>query len=115
MGLSDRVLYSSFNHRTCVKLHELDPDCYVGFLFADGPIDVAAYAKKHGANALHPALYNLQYPNFMQEAVENGLDVNAWTVNEKEHMALACHFGVNAIITNYPDVTRQVIAQVLKK
>lgn len=115
MGLEDRVLYSSFNHYTCVKLHELNPDCYVGFLYADGPIDVAPYAKKHGANALHPALYNLQFPNFMQDAAANGLDVNAWTVNEKEHMALACKFGVNAIITNYPDVTKQVIAQVFHK
>ena len=93
-----------------MKLHELDPDCYVGFLYADGPIDVASYAKKHGANALHPALYNLQYPDYMQDAARNGLDVNVWTVNEKEHMALACQYGVNAIITNYPDVTRQVIA-----
>lgn len=115
MGLEDRVLYSSFNHYTCVKLHELNPDCYVGFLYADGPIDVVSYAKKHGADALHPALYNLQYPNFMQEAAASGLDVNAWTVNEKEHMALACKLGVNAIITNYPDVTRQVIAQVFHK
>ena len=115
MGLEDRVLYSSFNHYTCVKLHELNPDCYVGFLYADGPIDVVSYAKKHGADALHPALYNLQYPNFMQEAAASGLDVNVWTVNEKEHMALACKLGVNAIITNYPDVTRQVIAQVFHK
>lgn len=114
MGLEDRVLYSSFNHYTCAKLRKLNPDCYVGFLFADGPIDVASYVKKHGGNALHPAVYNLQYPNFMQEAAKNGLDVNTWTVNEKEHMAIACQLGVNAIITNYPDVTRQVITQVLK-
>ena len=99
MGMEDRVLYSSFNHYT---------------LYADGPIDVASYAKKHGANALHPALYNLQYPNYMQDAARNGLDVNTWTVNEKEHMALACRFGVNAIITNYPDVTRQVIADFMR-
>lgn len=109
MGMEDKVLYSSFNHYTCVKLHELDPDCYVGFLYADGSIDVASYAKKHGANALHPALYNLQYPDYMQDAAKNDLDVNVWTVNEKEHMALACQYGVNAIITNYPDITRQVI------
>ena len=110
MGMEDRVCYSSFNHYTVKRIHELKPDAEVGFLYADGPIDMASYAKKHGANALHPALYNLQYPNYMQDAARNGLDVNTWTVNEKEHMALACRFGVNAIITNYPDVTRQVIA-----
>ena len=103
MGMEDKVLYSSFNHYTCVKLHELNPEAYVGFLYADGPIDMASYAKKHGADALHPALYNLQFPNYMQDAAANGLDVNVWTVNEPEHLALASRMRVNAIITNYPD------------
>ena len=31
MGMEDKVLYSSFNHYTCVKLHELNPEAYVGF------------------------------------------------------------------------------------
>ena len=35
MGMEDKVLYSSFNHYTCVKLHELNPEAYVGFLYAD--------------------------------------------------------------------------------
>ena len=103
MDMEDKVLYSSFNHYTCVKLHELNPEAYVGFLYADGPIDMASYAKKHGADALHPALYNLQFPNYMQDAAANGLDVNVWTVNEPEHIALASQMRVNAIITNYPD------------
>ena len=103
MGMEDKVLYSSFNHYTCVKLHELKPDAYVGFLYADGPIDMAEYAKKHGADALHPALYNLQFPNYMKDAAERGLDVNAWTVNEEIYMQMCCQYGVNAIITNYPD------------
>lgn len=103
MGMEEQVLYSSFNHYSCVKLHEIDPDSYVGFLYADGPIGVAEYAAGHKANALHPAIYNIQYPNYMQDAKANGLDVNVWTVNEKEHLMLACQMGVNAVITNYPD------------
>ena len=103
MGMEDRVLYSSFNHYTCVKIHELMPEAYVGFLYSDGAIDIAQYAKKHGANALHPALYNLQFPNYMKDAAQNGLDVNVWTVNEPEHLVMASQMKVNALITNYPD------------
>lgn len=103
MGMEDRVLYSSFNHYTCVKIHELEPEAYVGFLYSDGIIDIAPYAKNHGANALHPALYNLQYPNYMKDAAQNGLDVNVWTVNEPEHLVMASQMKVNALITNYPD------------
>ncbi|MCR5155002.1 MAG: glycerophosphodiester phosphodiesterase [Lachnospiraceae bacterium] len=109
MGMADRVIYSSFNHYSCVKIHELRPETYVGFLYADGPIDMAPYAKKHGANALHPALYNLQFPNYMQDAAANGLDVNVWTVNEPEHIGLCAKMGVHAIITNYPDRVKEII------
>lgn len=107
-GMEDRVLYSSFNHYSCVKIHDIKPDAYVGFLYMDGPIGVDEYAAKHGANALHPAIYNMQYPNFMQGAIAHGLDVNVWTVNEPEHMMMACQMGVNAMITNYPDKALEV-------
>lgn len=115
MGMEEKVLYSSFNHYTCVKLHELNPAAYVGFLYADGPIDMAAYCKKHGGNALHPALYNLQFPHYMKDAADNGLAVNVWTVNEEQYMAMCCQLGVNAIITNYPDLAMDVAKRFEKK
>lgn len=107
-GMEDRVIYSSFNHASVMKVKEIDPNAKIGFLYADGPVDVVEYAKKNGADALHPAIYNCQYPNFMQDAAKAGLPVNVWTVNSKEHMGLCCKFGVNAMITNYPDVALQV-------
>lgn len=112
--MEERVLYSSFNHMTCKRMHEINPNCYVGILYADGTIDMPEYAKKHGANALHPALYNLQYEGVLQQAMQNGLDINAWPINEKEHMMMACQFGINAMITNYPDLAKQVAAEMCK-
>lgn len=111
MGMEDRVCYSSFNHYTVKRIHELKPDAEVGFLYADGPIDMPSYGEKYGVNALHPALYNLQYDGFIKECKEKGLKLNVWTVNEKEHMQLCCKYGVNAIITNYPDIAREVVEQ----
>lgn len=111
MDMEDRVCYSSFNHYTVKRIHELKPDAEVGFLYADGPIDMPSYGEKHGGNALHPALYNLQYDGFIKECKEKGLKLNVWTVNEKEHMQLCCKYGVNAIITNYPDIAREVVEQ----
>ncbi len=103
MGMEDKVLYSSFNHYSCVKIHELQPEAYVGFLYADGPIDCPLYVKSHGGNALHPALYNIQYEGYLQQAAECALDINSWTINEEEHIKMAIKAHINAIITNYPD------------
>ena len=111
MGMEEQVLYSSFNHRTCVRLRQLVPEAYIGFLYQDGAIDMAEYCRRHGGSALHPALYNLQYPGFMQEAAQAGLDVNVWTVNKTEHLRQCIAMGVNAVITNVPDRALKVCAE----
>lgn len=109
MNMESQVLYSSFNHYSCRKIKELQPEAYVGFLYADGPIDVASYCKSNGGDALHPALYNLQFPNYMEDSNQKGLDVNVWTVNEKEYMKYCNKMKVNAIITNYPDICLDIV------
>ncbi|MDD6450498.1 MAG: glycerophosphodiester phosphodiesterase [Lachnospiraceae bacterium] len=108
-GMEDRVLYSSFNHYTIEKIHSLKPDAKVGFLYADGTIDMPSYGKVHGVNALHPALYNIQFPGFMEDCKKQGLEVNVWTVNKEEYVAMCVKAGVDAVITNDPDMARQVI------
>lgn len=109
MRMEERVCYSSFNHYTVTKIHELDSQAQVGFLYADGPIDMPSYGVRHGVNALHPALYNLQYDGFVEECRAKGLRLNVWTVNEKEHIRLCRDMGIDAIITNYPDVARAIV------
>lgn len=109
MGMEDRVIYSSFNHYTVKKIHELKPDAEVGFLYADGPIDMPSYGVKHGVNALHPALYNLQFEGFVKECKEKKLKLHVWTVNEREHIQMCIDLGVDAIITNYPDIAKEMV------
>lgn len=107
-GMKDRVQYCSFNHYTCKRLHELDPNTYVGFLYMDGAIEVAKYAHEHGANAINPALYCLQYPNIIEDCTNFDMDINAWTVNTEEYVRKCVDLGLHAVITNYPDMVRKV-------
>lgn len=112
MGLEDRVLYSSFNHYTLRRIRELKPDAKTGLLYADGIINPVEYAVSVvGVDALHPALYNLQYPGFMEECRKNGKKVHVWTVNEEEHMRMVCERQVDALITNYPDRGKAIAAE----
>ena len=59
--------------------------------------------------ALHPALYNLQYEDFMKECKEKNIEVNVWTVDEEEYVKFCCMLGVDSIITNCPDKVFAVI------
>jgi glycerophosphoryl diester phosphodiesterase len=109
MGLQERIIYSSFNHYSVMKLKKLDPSVKTGFLYEDGYLDMPQYAAKHGVEALHPALYNLQYPNFIEDCRVRNIKVRPWTVNETEEMKLLCGLKIDAMITNYPDTGRKVV------
>ena len=108
-GMEDRVIYSSFNHYSIMKIKELAPEARTGFLYMDGTLNMPEYGKEHGVEALHPALYNVQYPNFVERCKELGLKINAWTVNSKQYLHMACEMGLDGIITNYPDVALDIV------
>ncbi len=115
MELSDRTIYSSFNHYSVMKLKKLDPAVKTGFLYEDGYLDMPEYAAKHGVEALHPAFYNLQYPNFILDCKARGIDIRAWTVNKIEEMKLICEQEINTMITNYPDIGLTVVEEYERK
>ncbi len=109
MGMEDRVVYSSFNHSTVVKIKELKPDAKVGFLYMDGTLEMPDYAKKYGVENLHPALWLCQDFEFIKECKMKGIGLNVWTVNDEEHMGMCCKAGIDAMITNYPDRALAVV------
>lgn len=108
-GMDDRVIYSSFNHASVMHMRGINPKAATGFLYADGTLDMPAYAAAHGVGALHPAMYNLRYPDFMEQCGERGIDVNVWTVNTTADIRECVERGVHAVITNYPDKARRII------
>lgn len=103
LGMEERVIYSSFNHYTIREIKKIAPQAKTGLLYADGYIDMPMYGASLGADALHPALYNLQYPDFIGLCRKKNLKIHVWTVNRKEDMKKLCELGIDAIITNYPD------------
>ncbi len=113
--LQERVIYSSFNHYSVMKLKKLDPSIKVGFLYEDGYLNMPEYASTYSVEALHPALYNLQYPNFIEDCIARNIKIRPWTVNEMNEMKLLCEYGVDAIITNYPDKGRKVVDEYERK
>lgn len=110
-GFQDRVIYSSFNHYSIIKIKEIDPEAKVGFLYADGTLNMPGYAAENGVDALHPAFYNLQYPDFMDDCNMFDIDVNVWTVNSEAALLKCREMGVNAVITNYPKKAIELYAR----
>lgn len=109
LQMQEQVIYSSFNHYSIMKVKELCPDAHVGFLYCDGTLHMAEYAKENKAEALHPSIHNTQYIDLIPNCKEMGIDLHVWTVNDRKDMERMARLGVDAIITNYPDVAYEVI------
>ena len=103
MGVEDRILYSSFNHHTLMKLRRLKPDAKLGMLFGDIMVEPWVYARPLNVDYLHPMKMNIYVPGFPEGAAASGLGVNMWTINDEQTMRRCLETGAG-IITNYPDV-----------
>ncbi len=109
MGMEDRVIYSSFNHYSIIRIKRLKPDAKCAFLYCDGIHKVAEYAKTYGIEALHPSLNNMQYLQLIEQCKDMNIKIHVWTVNEEKDIQQMLDIGVDAIITNYPDRAYEVI------
>ena len=102
-GVEDRVIYSSFNHYTLMKLRTLKPDAKLGMLFGDIMVEPWVYAKQLNVDYLHPMKMNIYVPGSAEGTKAAGLGINMWTINDEETM-LECMKHGAGIITNYPDI-----------
>ncbi len=112
MGMKKRVIYSSFNHYSLMLVKQIDSSIPIGLLYTEAMVDPHIYASHLKAEAIHPFYYTLAVPDTVARCKENGIKVNPWTVNTAEHIGWMYKEGVNAIITNYPDVAFKVRNQI---
>ncbi len=115
LGLKSRVLYSSFNHFSLMLIKEIDKTIPVGLLYNEAMVDPYVYASHLKADAVHPFYPALFVPNTVRNCKTNGIKVHPWTVNNPEHMDWIYKEGVNAIITDYPDLALRIREQINSK
>ncbi len=101
MGLSRKVLFSSFQHGTAMACKKRLPQAKVGLLYSRPLFRPVAYARRLGADALHPYKY-LVTPGLIRRAHRAGLMVNTWTVDKPDWIRRFARWGCDAVITNTP-------------
>ncbi len=108
----DRVLVSSFNLATIDRVRELAPGLPTAWLVVGVDATGAlAVAHEHGHRSLHPDVGSLAGPvaaDLVADAHAREMAVNVWTVNQREEIARLHAVGVDAVITDVPDVALEV-------
>ncbi len=128
LGLIERgsaleFVVSSFNPRTIARVREVAPSLATGWLTMPGldPLDALAVVVTQGHRALHPPIWSLTGAGAAAPGDAAGLDgalldeligaahgagiaVTVWTVDDPAAMLALAQAGVDAIITNVPDI-----------
>ncbi|NUU63385.1 glycerophosphodiester phosphodiesterase [Paenibacillus agri] len=106
--LVDQVIFSSFNHKSMFELKQACPEIKTALLHFSKFYRGEQYAKTVQADALHP-LFICVDANVVDQAHQAGVQVNAWTVNQVSVMRQMIDAGVDAIITDYPDICANLV------
>ncbi|WP_432150843.1 glycerophosphodiester phosphodiesterase family protein [Streptomyces sp. bgisy029] len=105
----DRLVIQSFGADSVKKVHALRPDITTGFLGTPPVADLPGYAAfTDQINPSHTTI-DADYVAAVQRLKGphgKRLRVNTWTVNDAANAAKVHAYGVDGIITNYPDVVR---------
>jgi glycerophosphoryl diester phosphodiesterase len=108
-GAAGRTIVSSFNHYSLVEMKRINPAVKTAPLYMAGLFEPWAYARRIGADAIHPLFYNI-VPEVMIGCKKNGIRVNPFTVDQPEYIKAMAMAGVDGIITNVPDIALNIIA-----
>ncbi|WP_054851908.1 glycerophosphodiester phosphodiesterase family protein [Olleya sp. ITB9] len=98
----DNILVSSFQQNELVDVFNYDSNIPLGVLTKASVNQAIVFAKTINAKAIHPS-FSLLSKNNVQKAKEEGLLVNAWTVNTKQAIKRIKSYQVDAIISDFPD------------
>ena len=111
-GMLDRVLFSSFNHHSMLRVKAIDPKLYCGLLYEASLVRPWAYAVALGVDAIHPHFSEVITPGgSCAIAHKAGIQINTWTVNRAEDLRAVLEEGADILITNYPDVGLKCLAE----
>ena len=101
-GLEERVILSSFNHRSVMKCKALAPEIRCGFLTMSWLERPGEYTAARGVECYHPLYLTLDRET-VDELYGHDIRINTWTVNEEADLARMKELGVDAVIGNFPD------------
>jgi glycerophosphoryl diester phosphodiesterase len=121
-GAEHRVCLASFSGARLQRLRRLCPEA----ARSAGPLEVAALrlgpllwvrrlAARRGVHCVQVpvrrGVVRVVTPGFVRRAHETGVQVHVWTVDDPDEMRYLLGIGVDGIVTDRPDVLRDVLIE----
>jgi len=91
----------SFDHRSLLRLQELDPRVRAGMLYAGEWLTLWEEVERLSPQAILPHWAQAN-PELVREAHARGLEVYPWVINHRDLMRQLSEMGVDGLITDRP-------------
>jgi len=108
IGGAGRTLFSSFDEVAAALVKTEQPGYYSALLSLATGVDQVQTALLLDLDAIHPFL--TVSADIVQVALDEGLQVNVWTVDTAEAMQIQIDKGSTAIITDEPGILADVLS-----
>lgn len=107
--MENQTVISSFNPLVLRTIRRIDKKIQTGFIYEKRlPKFHLKLAKSLPINSWHPN-FRIISPVLMEESVKDNKTIMAWTLNEQADIEEALKLGVKILITDRPDVVREVL------
>lgn len=106
--LESRIVLSSFNHSSIAEVKRLAPDIERALLFEGLPDDILNILSKKKEAGFHPDAPSLT-KELNKQAQDLGYVVRPWVANSKEQILRIAEFGVDVIITDFPETAIDIL------
>lgn len=104
----ERVIIQSFDFRALKYWHEKYPNVQLALLIENVKSPKSNINELGFTPKIYSPYFKLLTKNSVSELHKMGMQVIPWTVNEKEDMKKMVSWGVNGIITDYPNRAREL-------
>ena len=106
--LEEKILISSFNHNSVMRMKAIAPELKYGFLSETWILNTGEYLNRYDIEAYHPDFHMLTDTEVHDLRAHN-IKINTWTVNEPDDIQHMIDIRTEGIISNYPDRVKKLL------
>ena len=101
-GMKDKIIISSFNHNSLIRIKEIDREIKCGVLESSRLYKPWEYVKNMGMEYFHPLNFTVN-KEIAEKFLENNIGLNIWFGKADYDFSKCLDLNPTGLITDFPD------------
>lgn len=109
--IQDRFIIQSFDTNVLEEIHRIHPKTCISYLVEKGDIHANLKNLSFLPNIYCPQYKLIKNKRFVEEVHSKRMILNTWTVNQPKAIKQLLDFGVDGVITDFPELAIEIKKQ----